>query len=1126
MIKNISHYIAVLLFFITAVLQAQSSNENYTFNRTFNTPMTTVNGIKNKSDVKENITYFDGLGRPVQTIAIGQGGDGSNIVTHIEYDGFGRQEKEYLPFSSNGNGSYSRIDAQSAFDATHAYYQTDIYENTMNPFFQKKLEASPLSRVLKQAAPGTDWAMDKGHEIKIDYQTNQDNEVRLFEAITSWNAATGLYDISFWDNGYYPKNELYKTITYDENSAADPLESNGSIVEFKNQEGLVVLRRLYESGQKHDTYYVFDEYNNKTYVIPPKAADGVISDEVLNNLCYQYKYDYRNREVEKKIPGKQWEFTVFDKQNHVVATGPANSPFQDDTATGWLITKYDALGRSIYTGWRNATVNTQTRYSLQEAQNAVIPVTETKPGSGTIEGITIKGANAPTSGLKILSATYYDDYKYPKIVYEPYYIGGQKVDYENSRLITGSWTRVPTTASAVLGETNTVFYDAKKRPIEEHVENHLGGFTLIDYMLDFTGKTLIKFTAHRAMTSGFNIEVVERFTYSAQDRLLTHTHKVNEGPVELLADNTYDALGKLIGKNVGNTTENPLQKIDYKYNIRGWLTNINNINNLEEDNASRDLFAFKINYNNPEAIMFRLEALYNGNIAETFWATNSDGGIIRGYGYRYDNLNRLKSAIYQIPKLTDSKNYFGENLVYDKNGNIKSLERMFMAGISTNPYADHMDNLDYFYANNSNQLMKVTDKSNNPQGFKDDSDGYNDTEDDYAYDANGNLIKDQNKKIVTIDYNHLNLPLKTTFAAGNTIEYIYTASGQKVEKIVTENNVVTNTKYLSGFHYKNDILQFFPTAEGYVRNTSVNPATRIYGYVYNFLDHIGNVRLSYAKNTATNKLEILEENNYYAFGLAHKGYNSDNKQIGYNYKYQGQERQDELGLNWDSFKWRNYMPDLGRFFNIDPLAEKYEYNSTYAFQENKMGMGRELEGLELAPRNPTASFGGWFSSKYDSAVQTMQTTVSNIMGAVSVGTTTERRGSDKSGPGGNGIAFSDGGNNQDPSALPKGGRDVLWIDFGGSLEAMTTVAAFELGFNGAFKGKGTNGGKPTMENKIDDGISAVDNAASGVKTIAGEVKKKIDKPDNGQKRDSVRETFYAKDGTEIRTEIRGKKENE
>lgn len=64
-------------------------------------------------------------------------------------------------------------------------------------------------------------------------------------------------------------------------------------------------------------------------------------------------------------------------------------------------------------------------------------------------------------------------------------------------------------------------------------------------------------------------------------------------------------------------------------------------------------------------------------------------------------------------------------------------------------------------------------------------------------------------------------------------------------------------------------------------------------------------------------------------------------------KFQGQEHIDDLGLNWDSFKWRNHQPDLGRFFNVDPISEKYEYNSPYAFAENKLGMGVELEGLEM-----------------------------------------------------------------------------------------------------------------------------------------------------------------------------------
>ena len=43
------------------------------------------------------------------------------------------------------------------------------------------------------------------------------------------------------------------------------------------------------------------------------------------------------------------------------------------------------------------------------------------------------------------------------------------------------------------------------------------------------------------------------------------------------------------------------------------------------------------------------------------------------------------------------------------------------------------------------------------------------------------------------------------------------------------------------------------------------------------------------------------------------------------------------------------MSDVGRFFNVDPLAESYPYNSTYTFAENRVVDGRELEGLEWVP---------------------------------------------------------------------------------------------------------------------------------------------------------------------------------
>ncbi|MDR0196152.1 MAG: hypothetical protein LBI73_13610, partial [Myroides sp.] len=180
--------------------------------------------------------------------------------------------------------------------------------------------------------------------------------------------------------------------------------------------------------------------------------------------------------------------------------------------------------------------------------------------------------------------------------------------------------------------------------------------------------------------------------------------------------------------------------------------------------------------------------------------------------------------------------------------------------------------------------------------------------------------------------------------------YLYTASGEKTQKKVTEKGVVTLTDYLGGFQYVKGKLSFLPTAEGFF-NAETNT------YVYQYKDHLGNVRLSYSDKNNNNTIEaseIIEETNYYPFGLAHKGYNQKNDALmkDYKYKYQDQERQNELELNWDSFKWRNYNYAIGRFMNIDPLSEKYPYQSHYNFSENRVIDGRELEGLEVVLINP------------------------------------------------------------------------------------------------------------------------------------------------------------------------------
>jgi len=940
--------IVSLLVLVPMMVVAQTQTENYIKNKTYKVATTTSIATPTINQANQNITYFDGLGRPAQQVSHQQSGSGKDIVTAIEYDVFGRQEKEYLPYAPTTTASLNY--KPNALTDVGTFYNTPTYENTLNPYNQKEFEKSPLSQVLKQAAPGNDWAMGSGHEIKLNYQTNTANEVKLYKVTTLWNSGSGLYDISLSDTGNYAVNQLYKTRTFDENTAQTTYESAGLTEEFKNKEGQVVLQRKYGSDysrplEKHDTYYIYDQYGNLTYVLPPLVnTSATITQQILDGLCYQYKYDYRNRLVEKKLPGKQWEFIVYDKLDRPVATGPAFSPFGDGTI-GWMITKYDMLNRVVYTGWYNATETETTRASLQTDQNNLTTAnSETKSSSGTIDGITVYYTNTvqPTS-FKLLTVNYYDDYDFPNapspVPTSVLSDNSQAVYYNNTQkpigLPTGSWVRVLQSETDINGESSYILYDSKARPIRTYTKNYFSstaGYTYTDTKIDFSGKALLSETHHKRLSTDTELKTTEVFTYSPQDRLLSHTHQVNNQPIQLLAVNSYDELGQLISKKVGNNSTNPLQKVDYFHNIRGWLTGINNIDNLNQVNDPKDLFTFIISYNTLTGYNLmpdgNPEAFYNGNISETFWRTASDN-LLRGYHFTYDNLNRFNYAQYGKSGLCTQS--YNEGASYDKNGNIL---RMYRYGDSDNEIGYiTVDNLFYTYATNSNKLTSVLDVFYNTSGFND----ANTVGDDYEYDANGNMTVDRNKKITNITYNHLNLPTKITFGTTGNIVYIYDAVGQKLEKIVTQ-GTVTKTNYLGGFQYQSVngsamVLQFFPTSEGYVKNTA-----GIFNYVFNYTDHLGNVRISYQDinndGTIANS-EILEENNYTPFGLKHKGYNSNNAQLEYKYKYNGKELQDEnIGgqqLNLYDYGARNYDPALGRWINVDPLMEKYASWSPYNY---------------------------------------------------------------------------------------------------------------------------------------------------------------------------------------------------
>lgn len=930
--------------------QNLTQSENYIYSRTYLEPVTVDNPTAKQI---QSVEYFDGMRRTIQSIAVKASPNGKDIVVPAQYNSSGQQTKSYLPLPvDTQNGALHNSVTEASINS---------YYSVANAFSEVSLEKSPLNRMQKTASPGTGWELSGTHTKKLEYQANAAGIVRRFKVTSTWNPTTQINDVSITvalnnsntTNGYYNANTLMKLVTIDEDSNESHKYINGS-----GQQVLVrqINKKPNGSIENLDTYYLYDEFGNLSAIIPPKAAVSALAPEVLDKLCYQYKYDKYNRPVEKKIPGKGWVYIVYDKQNRPVLAQDANlrTTTNNFGKQGWVFTKYDMFGRIVYTGFVNSLA---TRASMQttlnnmsiNANNNEMPTTTSFASNG-IDIYYTRNA-FPTENMTILEVHYYDEYptgaqSRPAQVQNQATLPSAHTEFTaNGWSSTRSTKALPTVSFTKNIEddgwnSGVVWYDTLGRPVGTYKKNHLGGFTRTESLLDFTGRINEMYTYHSKNTLSTQVTVKDRFLYSPQHYLSKHYQQINSNPEELLSEYAYNDLGQIINKKVGNN----LQDIDYTYNIKGWLTGINPNNT---GNLGSKLFAYKIKYNtvegaespNNEYSDLKVKPKFNGNISEVDWKTSSDN-ILRRYGYSYDGNNRLRAGFYQNDTNPYLKEY-NEILDYDLNGNISSLKRT-ASSLDGSPQV--IDNLSYLY--NGNILTSVSDTSQNYGGYPASSGNL------IAYDDNGNMTSHTDKGINKISYNHLNLPSSVIYDAtyivqdffGGSIEknvtsrYTYSADGTKLKgeytyfapKSLTE--LTRITEYLDNFQYEGNVLQFYANEEGYydfVQNR----------YIYNYKDHLGNVRLSYYKQT-DGTTKILEENHYYPFGLRHTGYHSLAGTT-YRYKYNGKEVQD-TGMY--DYGWRQYMPELGRWNGMDQLSESYHATSPYAYVMNSPVMFIDPDG--------------------------------------------------------------------------------------------------------------------------------------------------------------------------------------
>jgi len=879
---NKSFYITVLIFFccaVCAVAQAQqtppaaygSASGNFVRSWAAMAPDQSAADLVTRpsTDVHQATQYVDGLGKPLQTV-VRQGSPlGNDLVTTHVYDARGREAFSYLPFSLTAvQGSDVANDGSFKLNAfgEDVSFSTNQYPGENYYYSQNNFEPSPMSRVLNNYPAGNSWVgQSRGDGYQYLINSAQDSVyLWMISDVAGSLPAVG-------SSVMYPAGELEKLVVTDANGH--------TLISYRDSEGHVVLKRVQSwaspaAGNSGwlNTYYVYDDVGNVRFVIPPLAVDWLEQNSwnfsnsggsgVANALCFRYEYDERDRMTIKKAPGAGEFWMVYDSRDRMVMNQDANTR----NAKEWEYTVYDNLNRSTSTGvfTDNTNYNSLTYYLQAAAASSSYP---------TLSNFT---------NDTILTRTFYDDYTWVP-TYGYLVSGTRNTTYDNllpaasntsfpyaqpatqstqtRGLVTGVWAVLLGTPDA-LGTAD--IYDDRARLIQTQMNSIVGALDVADMQYSFSGQLLTQVT----VTGKTAEPVVTKNNYDAMGRLLTVYKNVDKAASDqLISTNSYNELGELSNKALGNAVD----ALAYTYNIRNWLTGINTAYVGATGNSGTNYFGLELSYDKTSSVTGTSYAnpSYNGNIGGLIWKSGGDG-VARKYDFSYDNADRFAAADFNQlwdgatwgksnPNNSSSSIDFSVNYVgYDDNGNIQHLGQQ---GFKM-PSSSAIDQLQYTYTTPwSNQLAQVIDTADDPNSKLGDF-HYNPatkTSTDYVYDANGNLIQDNNKGISNIVYNHLNLPQQIHINGKGTIVYLYDALGKKWEKTTVDSTaspVQTHlTLYMEPFVYQ-DTVKSLLHEEGKARwafqQFTNGDSANSWQYDFFERDHLGDTRviLTQEKDTA------------------------------------------------------------------------------------------------------------------------------------------------------------------------------------------------------------------------------------------------------------------------------------
>lgn len=468
--------------------------------------------------------------------------------------------------------------------------------------------------------------------------------------------------------------------------------------------------------------------------------------------------------------------------------------------------------------------------------------------------------------------------------------------------------------------------------------------------------------------TGTAYEISTRYEYDRGRRLEEVYKTLPEINEEFLVSrHQYDDRDWQVYKNQGG-----LYAEVYQYNTRGWLKSINSIEQsyppqispcdeteddvacttkkppnsgipiYEQDQPNSDLFSMNLYYSQGNTKL-QAPAQHNGNIAWTEWRVKGEN--IQKYGFQYDPINRLEQAKYTAFDRLNcevlNKGAYNVNIdEYDAMGNIGKIRRngLIQYNSEGEPEYGLIDDLTLDYENG--YLSDVTENSLTDKGYQELGDGTGIGIDHEV----GNMVNSTKQGIDLIEYNFLDLPTHVEMSTGIILDFVYDALGNQLQMTKSQNNTTVITDYFNGIEYVNGGLESIYFEEGravYNQNLAGTNNNPYLEWVIN--DHLGNVRVRYVDKNNDGVIsvnqgdditnEIIGSYHYYPFGMKMDGAWNVQQGNRNKYQYNGIEHLDDVGLSFATF--RIHDPALGRWLQIDPLAEAlYSYSPFNAMGNN------------------------------------------------------------------------------------------------------------------------------------------------------------------------------------------------